>query len=92
MTSDPRLGPQNVIESFERYVKHGIPTGGFLRAVLENDLMGAVGRADRNNGPLLPHICAYVYSCMPEDCWGSPAIVTKWLESGRREPAEIKEF
>ena len=65
--------------SIDRYVEHRIPTGGFLEAVLSNDLMGAVGRADAGNLRDLHEICSYVYNRIPSGCWGSPEKVRAWL-------------
>ena len=71
-----------------RYAKEGIPTGGFLRAVLENDLMEAFARADRQNTDDMEEIVSFVYNDLPSACHGSPEIVKKWLE--RFVPTEAK--
>lgn len=71
--------PKNIKESLERYVKLKIPTGGFLRAVLENDLVEAAGRADDVNLHLIPQIVSYIYNELPSVCWGSPEKVSAWL-------------
>jgi len=73
--------PRAVKESLDRYVYHRIPTGGFLYAVLTNDLFEAVGRADDCNLACLPEICSYIYNEVPSTCWGSPEAVQLWLES-----------
>lgn len=70
----------NVKESLERYVKHRLEPGGFLRSVLENDLMGAVGRADFMNIKTIPEICSFVYNELPSDCWGDKETVDNWLK------------
>lgn len=71
---------RDVLESLQRYEDDHIPTGSFLRAVLENDLMEAVARADDDNKISLVAICRYVYNEMPVRCWGSRAKVRAWLE------------
>jgi len=38
--------PENIQASILRYVEHRIKPGGFLTAVLNNDLYNATGRAD----------------------------------------------
>lgn len=68
-------------ESLARYVEHHIPTGGFLEAVLTNDLVGAVGRADEGNYRTLKQIMCHVYNCLPSMCWGSPVKVQAWLDA-----------
>lgn len=72
----------HLIPSFDRYVQHKIPTGGFLEACLRNDLKEAVGRADNQNIRLLPEIVAYMYNELPSDCWGSPERVKRFLKRG----------
>lgn len=67
------------IETLRRYADHGIPTGDFLRAVLENNLFEAAGRADPENFAALGDICGYVYNEMPAGCWGNPQTVREWL-------------
>lgn len=62
---------ENIKQSLKLYVKNKIPTGGFLRSVLENDLFGAVGRADLENKKRIPEICQYIYNEIPSICWGS---------------------
>lgn len=71
-------------EGLERYL-HGMPPGHFLRAVLENDLFEAVGRADEGSAGAIPAICRYIYNNMPANCWGSKVAVDAWLApQGRR--------
>lgn len=71
--------PSHLKESFDEYVSLGIPTGDFLRAVLENDLMEAFGRADDNNREIMFDICCYVYNEIPAGCHGSKQAVKDWL-------------
>jgi hypothetical protein len=68
-------------ETIDNYVKHKIPTGDFLRAVLENNLMEAMGRADELSRLELYDICYYIYNNAPISCHGSPEKVKKWLSS-----------
>lgn len=72
--------PIQIKESLDAYVYEHRPTGGFLQAVLENDLFGAVARADFVNRGLIPDIVAYIYTELPSICWGSPKAVKDWLE------------
>lgn len=74
----------DVKESLDRYVKQGIPPGGFLTAVLENNLFEAVGRADEYNLATLASICRYIYNDLPATCWGSPQRVTDFLATHER--------
>ena len=69
--------------SLQRYAEQGVPPGGFLKAVLENNLMEAFGRADVENTRDMVEILSYVYNNMPFPCHGSPEKVAKWL--GKKE-------
>lgn len=72
--------PPRTIDALDRYVEHRIPTGGFLQAVLENDLFAAMGKADVYNRQSLFDIVEYIYNELPRACWGSPDAVKAWLE------------
>ena len=72
--------PQLTIETLERYVKDKIPTGGFLQAVLENNLVQSFGRADTFNMAAMFEIVQYCYWEIPSVCWGSPEKVKNWLQ------------
>lgn len=76
--------PEEIVESLKRYVEDRVKPGGFLTAVLCNDLFGAAERADKVNGTLLHNICMYIYWEIPDNCWGSKEKVEKWLR--REEP------
>ena len=75
--------PAELLESLARYVDHGIPTGQFLRACLENDFLNAVCRADESNRPHLRAIAQFIHNELPSDCHGSPEAVRAWLASPR---------
>jgi hypothetical protein len=83
-TFDPGGGrrytiPGYMIDGLEDYINRHVPPGGFLRAVLENDLVEAVKRADNANMAALPAYARYLYNFAPRDAWGSPAKVKAWL-------------
>lgn len=80
--------PQSTRESIDRYIKHGIPTGGFLRAVMSNNLREAVVRADCYNMPALAEMVSYLYMDCPPDCWGSAEKVERWLAKFRAPEIE----
>lgn len=70
-----------IVSSLQRYVKYGIPCGGFLNACLENNFMEAVSRADHYNRQRLPLIAEYIYNYIPHSCHGSREVVVRWMET-----------
>jgi len=72
--------PPTIRESLDRYANEGCPTGGFLKAVLANDLMQAFAKADMDSMEAMPAIVGYVYNSMPSNCHGSYDIVAAWVE------------
>lgn len=75
--------PEHTQGAIERYILDRLAPGGFLTAVLANDLFGAVGRADAMNTHALKDIVGWIYMRAPRDCWGSYEIVRKYLETPR---------
>lgn len=75
--------PAHTMDALNRYVNDGLPPGGFLTAVLENDLRGAVQRADDTNLPVIPIIVGYLYNRVPSHCWGGPGTVEEYCEKVR---------
>lgn len=72
--------PELILKGLYQYAEHRTPTGGFLRAVLTNDLAEAVGRADQDSLRALQMIVQFMYNEMPSPCWGSKEAVTNWLK------------
>ena len=72
--------PEDVVDCLQRYVEHRMPTGGFLEAVLCNDLREACGHADNYNRHKIFEIVSYCWNELPYNCWGSPERVNNWLE------------
>ena len=64
--------------SLVRYVMGGSAVGGFLQAVISNDLKGAVNRADSGNLPLIPVVVCWLYNKAPSNCWGSVEAYDEW--------------
>lgn len=78
MTLNFETIPTYTLETIGAWISDARPTGGFLHAVLCNDLKEAVKRADDANIIALPLIVAYLYSYAPSACWGSPQRVADW--------------
>ena len=86
--SDPFSCPPNARESLLRYWHERIPTGGFLLAVLENNLREAFSRADDVNVRHLGGIVRWCYWELPSPAWGSPERVRAWLAREDEAPKE----
>lgn len=72
--------PQEIQARLRDYVagNHPYPFGGFVTAVLANDLVGAAMRADDHNVTILHEYASFLYNEMPgrtndpsRDFWGS---------------------
>ena len=83
--------PARMADAMVRYVINGIPPGHFLTAVLENNLMGALGRADDENRHLLYEYAVFLRNYAPLGCYGSPAAVRDWIDSGGMVGMERKQ-
>lgn len=74
--------PDYMHDAIVLYIAHHIQPGHFLCAVMSNDLVEAVGRADDTNQRLIPEYVKFFYNDAPSECWGSPDKVTAWLARG----------
>ena len=73
--------PSGLHDGLIRYIAYRIPTGAFLRSILENNLKVAVCLADPINQTHLTNIIGFLEHWAPEECWGSPERVTEWLRN-----------
>ena len=76
------LIPQHMVDGMVRYLVKGIPPGSFLTAVLCNDFMGAMGRADDVNQHALPMYARFLMNGAPIGAYGSPENVKDWIAEG----------
>ena len=74
--------PEWAILALEDYVNNGHYLGGFLRAVVSNNLINAFSLADDENGFIMKDYAKYVYNEMPMTSWGSEAIYEEWRKLG----------
>lgn len=72
--------PAHMREALSEYIARGRPVGDFLRAVLSNDLRGAMARADSINAEHLRDYVHFLFNTAPAGCWGSPAKVDAWIK------------
>jgi hypothetical protein len=76
--------PKHLREGLVRYFSDGILPGGFMQAVLCNDLAQAVARADPLSFIGLRHIVAFLEQCAPAQAWGSREAVLTWTTTPNR--------
>ena len=81
MPTDYNPIPDTIKIALDNYIHLKVPTGGFLRALLENNLIATVSKADPVNKPLIPLIVHYCYNLesLPTKAWGSKQAVEAWL-------------
>jgi hypothetical protein len=66
------------------YLAHGILPGGFLQAVLCNDLQQAIARGDPVSLAGLPALTEWLTHYAPAVAWGSVACVRAWTTTPER--------
>ena len=74
------LVPDHLWLGLTHYFIDRTRTGDFLAALLSNDLMLAVGRADDQSFAALPRLCQFLHNFAPPRSHGSRAAVDAWLE------------
>ena len=80
-----RLVPPHLQDTIKNYLDHGLRTGGFLEAVISNDLFAAMRRADgisRNN---LHGIVQFFWNYTHSNSFGSPKTYSDWIEKFKAE-------
>jgi len=80
--------PEHMREGAQMYVEHGLEPGGFLSAVLSNDLVGAFGKADEINFARMSDWAEWLWNEAPHRCWGSPAKVRQWIDEHEQSDEE----
>ena len=83
---DAREVPEHLHAGIIAYLTAGVPPGGYLRAVLSNDLTEAVKRADASGreGGLIA-LVMFLFHDAPHPAWGSPKAVSDWMATFRKE-------
>ena len=71
--------PSHMVEGLALYIERGVSPGGFLRAVLSNDLVNTFAMADHININAIDKYVDYLYNYAPASCWGSPEAIEKWV-------------
>ena len=71
--------PSRMQDSFLLWVAFGIRPGGFLTAVLCDDLFGAYRRSDYVNRACMLDWIRFLHNYAPAGCYGSPGAVDEWV-------------
>lgn len=79
-----------LLGALTRYVEQGAPVGGFLAALLANDLVEAYSRADDTNSAVMREYAILLYNALPALCWGSRERVRAWID-GHADAAAVSE-
>ena len=82
--------PEYTQNQIQDYVDKRYPSGSFLYAVLTNNLIDAVTKADDTNIHCLRSIVLYIYNNTPGICWGNREKVEEWINPTKK-PKEEKE-
>ncbi len=77
--------PASMLPALYGYVAEGKRPGGFLTAVIENNLLAAVSRADARNLKALPVWVKFFYNCTPSECFGSVEKMREWMKARQCE-------
>ena len=72
--------PERMMIPLQEYTENHQPVGGFLEAVISNNLFAACTKADESNLHLLPAYIAYLYNYAPSGCWGSAEKYQEWIK------------
>jgi len=69
----------------DEYIENGVPLGSFLYAVLTNDLITAISKADDVNKLHIPDIVTYLLNYLPSVAYGSEKNVKDWMLDHKNE-------
>lgn len=84
--------PTHSQESLINYFVHGYEPGGFMTAVLQNNLFGAASKADHVNKQYLAQIASWIVNNAPQGSWGSEEAVRSWLNKSPARERFEKEY
>ena len=76
-------------EAIFNYLVYGWEPGGFLTAVMANDLYRAATVADVENIKRLAHVARFVVYALPHGCYGNYDQVKTWLRLTDQAREEI---
>ncbi len=76
------LLPPLMQEGITAYVMKGRPAGGFLTAIICNNLALACMKADNVNKAIIPDYVKFFHNSAPSRCWGSVESMNEWIADG----------
>ena len=74
-----RLVPKHLQRDILAYVILGKQPSGFREAVLRNNLMDAVDRANEEEMAALKSVAEFIFNYVPSGCWGSKKKIDSWF-------------
>jgi len=83
--------PHHIHDGLATYIVHGLPTGDFLREFMNNNLQGALSRADDQNRYAFFQIGFFLWNHAPAQCWGRAGAWEEWVKRGGLEPLPAPE-
>lgn len=84
--------PRDMWHALEAYVHEGRELGGFLQAVVENNLSRAVSVADQRNRRCLQGLVWAVSSMVPSVAYGSHLAYLGWVEKHEKHlPPDLRD-
>jgi hypothetical protein len=82
---------KEAVSKIDAYKKSKLAPGGFLTAILQNDLMNAILRADNDSRKIIVEITEYCWETLPHNSWGSPEKVEEYLYK-RDSPEKFQNY
>lgn len=83
--------PEHLADELDQWLCHGIVPGGFLRAVLSNNLIDSIVRADLRSREALPRLVQFLLDQAPEGSFGRPSVLEdypSYLRALERQAAQ----
>lgn len=74
-----RLVPAHLQGGMLRWLVLGTEPGGFMRALLTNDLMRVYDRADELSRAAIGDLTVFLYNYAPSGSWGSSENFKSWV-------------
>lgn len=79
------LVPDSTLETLVAWARTARPVGDFTGALLRNDLMETMARADLQNRARLHSTVQFIYNEMPRGSFGSEKAMAEWARRGGLE-------